>query len=79
MWEEMPNLNIARLCHSSCVRSHDLYVFAGIKTKGLAINSIERLVKADDPVISNKRWEEIELAHSFLPRLNPVVLPWNDT
>ena len=56
-WESLPNMNVARSYHSSCLFGTTMYVLSGFGENGLLTNTIEKLNHINLPAtIIISRW-----------------------
>jgi len=63
-WKPLPQLNIARRCHTGCVvGKNTIYLFGGMKAEWAVINEIEWLDLQGD-----QQWKVIRPDNSFSPR-----------
>ena len=75
----MPEMNLARWDHSSCILEKTLYILGGYDENDELTNSIEILINIDEPdpsVIT--KWSLIQLISSFQPRNFSVFCAWNE-
>ena len=88
-WESLPELNYARMNHSSCTLGNTLYVIGGWDAyfDYGARNSIEKLSNIDVDIIYDSdtsefngfynHWQLIKPINSFRPRTCPAFCAWN--
>ena len=77
-WESLPDLNIARYGHSSCILGMKMYVLGGKDNTRQITNSIEKLKNIAEPApITISQWQRIIPEQSFRPRTCPVFCAWN--
>ena len=78
-WESLPEMNLARWDHSSCILDQTLYILGGYDENDELTNSIEKLANIDEPEPSLiTEWNLIQLISSFQPRNFSVFCAWNE-
>lgn len=79
VWEDLPDLNIARESHSSCSLKLSVYVFGGHDGRFDLLNAVEVLQLNENGISEHQDpWQLISTNGSFEPRQNPVVCAMDD-